>query len=225
MISDEELKAMREPKPVTPSWVDEPATPPQIGYIKGLIEDRDVPKIVLLQVKQRVEAGLTKGKAGEIINALKKLPITRKEGEDRSKAPKLADIPAGRYAVQTGPDENDLTFYRVVERSDQNDKTRKYKLMFVIAGPNEHKIMYGNPTKEAVKRIVRAGIGDSAVLYGRKVKRCSQCNIRITNRLSRELGIGPVCGGRVYEDWDSRVTAARSSLRAQGLDPNENVGE
>jgi hypothetical protein len=224
MISDDQLKKLRQdPKAEVPSWTLDPATDKQANYIKALIEDRDVPESWLLEIKRLVEEGLKKGKAGEIISALKTRPITVRD--DRSiNRPTLRDLPPGRYAVQTGDEENDLTFYRVVERHDINNRERKYKIMLVVAGPREHYIS-GPPMYAAVKRIVRAGVGDSATLYGKTIGRCSICHTQITNRLSRELGIGPVCGGRVYDDWDSRVTAARDGLLMRGLDPTENVGD
>jgi hypothetical protein len=223
MISDEQLKAMRQ----EPTWVQDPATQPQVNYIKRLVEDRAVPEEILLKIKGYVEAegGLKKGKAGEIINVLKQLPIMRAHGEDRSKnRPTVLDIPAGRYAVQTGDEEEDLSFYRVKDVRGGPDKEGGYRFIAQIAGPNEHPLKR-DAAREAAKAIVRAGIGDSAVLYGRKVGRCSQCHTRITNRVSRELGIGPVCGGRVYDDWEERVNTARTAIILRGQDPNENVDE
>jgi len=214
MASDDQLKAARQ----QPTWVDEPATAPQQRYIAILIEDRDVPADWLLRIKTYVETGaLTKGKAGEVINALKKLPRDPEKDQRDKNKPTIADIPTGRYAVQTGPDPEDISFYRVKEN---RDKTSKYILQ--IAGPNEHWLR-GEAASQAIKKIHRAGVGNSAVLYGKKVGKCSQCNTRITNRLSRELGIGPVCGGRVYDDWEKRVNKARTALIELGLDPRENV--
>lgn len=216
MVTDEQLKAARK---VAPPWVEEPATAPQQNYIKGLIESRDIPESWLLRIKELVAAdgGLKKGKAGEIIAELKKRPLKPMQ-DDRSKnKPTIMDVPPGRYCVQTGQDANDLSFYRVKENKEQS-----FRFILQVAGPQEH-ILRGAAAKEAVKRIVRFGVGNAAVLYGRKVGRCSQCNTRITNRLSRELGIGPVCGGRVYGDWEERVNSALHSLQERGEDPRENV--
>lgn len=223
MISDDELKKLRKaPDPDAPAWTRDPATDKQLGYIKGLVEDRDIPETTLLGIKASLEEGLTKGRAGEIISELKNLPV-KPNRDDRSKNdPKVQDIPPGRYAVQTGEHENDLTFYRV-KRKERGEV--KEKVILIIAGPTEHFLgSYSKQAKAAAKNIVRAGIGDSAVLYGRTIGRCSQCNTQITNRISRELGIGPICGGRVYDDWDSRVASVRESLLARGLDPTESVG-
>lgn len=217
MATDEELKEARNP--VLPAWTQEPATPAQVGYIKGLIESRVIPESWLLRIKALTEAGLKKGDAGKIIQALKPLPLAQGK-DDRSKNnPTIQDVPPGRYAVQNGQDANDLAFYRIGESESQS---KSYKFVLQIAGPQEH-LLKGQAAKDAVKRIVRAGIGDSAVLYGRKVGRCAICNTRITNRLSRELGLGPVCGGRVYGDWEERVNRARTALEERGEDPQGKV--
>ena len=219
MVTDDELLAARKPSEELPSWTQDPATSPQLGYIKGLVESRDIPKPWLLKIKELTEAGLKKGDAGNIIKALKERPL-KPDADNRSiNKPTINDVPPGRYAVQTGQDANDLSYYRIKEAGQDN----KYRIILQIAGPSEH-LLKGQAAKDAIKRIVRFGLGDAAVLYGRTIGRCSQCNTRITNRLSRELGIGPVCGGRVYgEGWERRVNSARSALQARGLDPAENV--
>jgi hypothetical protein len=112
-------------------------------------------------------------------------------------------------------------FYRVVEATNKQTGN-KYKIIKVLGGPSEY-LITGARAVSAAKMIVRAGIGNAAVLYGRKIGRCSQCNTRITNRISRELGIGPICGGRVYDDWENRVNTVRLDLMRRGLDPQENV--
>lgn len=227
MITDEELKRIRATGEA-PAWTEDPATGPQVNYIKGLIESREVPETWLLRIKELTETGLTKGVAGKIISELKKLPYKPREefaGQFRDRAqnnPTVLDLPVGRYAVRRNPgeDNEDIAFFRVKERTNANGV--KYKIILTVAGPNEH-LCTGPFAKMAVKQIVRAGVGDSAVLYGQKVGKCAICHTRITNRLSRELGIGPVCGGRVYADWQERRNTAETSLRARGLDPREVV--
>jgi hypothetical protein len=221
MISDDQLKAARKPPP---PWTDDPATPPQIGYLKGLVESRQAPAALLQEIKDAVEKGLKKGEAGKFISALKVLPL--KPGEDnRSKnRPGILDIPPGRYAVPGADGPNDIRYFRAKDVKGGHEKQGGYRIILRIAGPNEHPLA-GTVARDAVKAIIRFGLGNAAVLYGRTIGRCSQCNTRITNRLSRELGIGPVCGGRVYDDWETRRNRAEDSLRARGLDPRERVND
>lgn len=221
MVTNEQLMAARGQKPPEelPAWTQDPATDPQIRYIKGLVESRDIPESWLAKIKDMVEAGLKKGDAGNIIKALKERPLKPDADNKSINKPTISDVPPGRYAVQTGQDANDISYYRIKEVG--HDK--KYRIILQIAGPNE-RMLKGQAAKDAIKRIIRFGLGDAAVLYGKTIGRCSQCNTRITNRLSRELGIGPICGGRVYgEGWERRVNSARSALRERGLDPAGNV--
>jgi hypothetical protein len=221
VVNDEQLKAARESGPSSPPrWFNEPATPPQVKYVTSLIETRQVPERWLLRIQSLAEAGLTKGKAGQIIEALKPLPLKPGQDDRNKNTPRVNDIPPGRYAVQTG-DENDIMFYRVIEATNK-ETGNKYHIIKVLGGPQEY-LITGARALSAAKMIVRAGIGNSAALYGHKIGRCSICHTRITNRVSRELGIGPVCGGRVFPDWDTRVTSARQRLLAMGLDPDESI--
>jgi hypothetical protein len=221
VVSDEQLRAARQvPEQPPPAWTLEPASARQMNYIEGLVRTRQIPQNWLLRIKELTERGLTKGDAGKIIQAVKPLPILPGADDTAKNSPTLQDVPPGRYCVQTGPEENDLSFYRIKELPADSGGT--YKIILQIAGPQEH-MLKGQAAKDAAKRIVRAGIGDSAALYGHKVGRCAICHTRITNRVSRELGIGPVCGGRVYEDWETRVDRAWASLQDRGLDPRENV--
>jgi hypothetical protein len=221
MINDDKLKALRQPPPL---WTTEAATPPQKNYIKGLIESRDVPEEWLLKIKglEEADGGLTKGDAGSIISALKGRPLKPLQ-DDRSKnRPTLKDLPLGRYAIHPEGDEEAISFYRVKDVRGGPEKRGGYRLMLRIAGPNEYPVRM-NETKDLVKKIIRFGIGNAAALYGHKVGKCSKCHTRITHRISRRLGCGPVCGGHYYEDWEERVNSARTELLALGLDPDENV--
>ena len=39
---------------------------------------------------------------------------------------------------------------------------------------------------------------NAAILYGKLNVRCSVCNRKLTNKVSRELGIGPICRGKYF---------------------------
>ena len=214
MLTDDQLRAKRE----TPAWVEEPATKPQIKYIAILVRDRQVPKPWLTRIEELTNTpdAFTKGKAGEIISNLKKLPRWDTDVPDPAGRADANTVPNGYYAIQTGDHTNDLTFYKV-----KWGHSRAF--VDIVAGPDY--IPQDAPrSKDIVKRILRAGVGEAATAYGREVGRCSQCGRRLTNRISRELAIGPVCGGRVYpDDWQTRVSAARTSLLERGIDPNEKV--
>jgi len=215
MMTDDQLRGLRQP---APPWTQEPATKPQIKYIAVLVKDRDVPQPWLDRIEELIDSPelFTKGKAGEIISNLKKLPRHDNEVPDRSGNADRTNVPDGRYALQTGIGDNDITFYRVSWGHSR-------PFVHLLHGTDETELNLKS-ARETIKRILRSGPGDAAVLYGQRIGRCSQCGRRLTNRLSRELAIGPVCGGRVYlEDWQERVSEARQNLLNQGIDPNEKV--
>jgi hypothetical protein len=60
-----------------------------------------------------------------------------------------------------------------------------------------------------------------------EIRACSNCGRRLTNRISRELGIGPICGGRMFggDEWADEVKAKRAEIVARGEDPDEELGD
>jgi hypothetical protein len=61
----------------------------------------------------------------------------------------------------------------------------------------------------------------------REIGACSVCGKRLTNSLSRLLDIGPVCGGRFWDEGDWKVikVRGRDALRSAGLDPKADAPE
>lgn len=222
MITDEELKSIRNPPR---SRMEDPATDRQKGYIAILVEDRDVPESWLLKAKGMLEAGLTKGDASRIIGAFKAMPL-KQGARDRSKSnPDLADVPAGYYAVrmntsrlQTKSEKNDIAFFRVWRGTKNTGVFKVYKQL----GPNFTELDYQR-SLAVLKWIYRSGSGEASVLYGQKIGRCGKCGRELTNRVSRETGLGPICGGRLFSDWQERVSAARQAIERRGEDPDAEV--
>jgi hypothetical protein len=223
MMNDDQLRALRA---APPQRSEDPASEAQERYIAILVEDREVPPPWLQRIKDVKEAEvLTKPLASKIITALRSLPKKNQvpspsfQGTREEPFPTHRDVPAGRYAIQTGATEEHLTFYRV--KRPYKERPEVFYVC-VIAGPQEIQKSY-HDARRIVKDIYRAGAADAAVRYGHKVGRCFECHTRLTNRLSRRLGTGPICGGRLYSDWEERVDSARRQLIAEGFDPTENV--
>jgi Family of unknown function (DUF6011) len=103
-------------------------------------------------------------------------------------------IPCGRYALENAPTntENDISFWSVWV----NDAGTVWRLKQVV-GPNLE-----NVSQQAILPILRR-IGDdpeaAMALYGHEIGQCGACNRRLTNELSRRLGIGPIC--RSMRGW------------------------
>lgn len=217
MLTDEELRALREEDGPTerehPDWWYHEATKPQLGYITNLVEDRIVPDEWLERIKEYNERGMLKGEAGQIISELKKLPL--KGPQDRSKdQPDPDDVPAGRYCIDYGDD--NLIFYRVYRHKNN----KRFVKVYIKAGPNEYEQPFVK-AKLILKVIYRAGIGEAAIRYGKELGCCSKCGTELTNRVSRRLRVGPICGGRIFPDWQERVRRVRQACLDEGLDPDE----
>ena len=163
---------------------------------------------------------LTVGQASELLDSM--LDTAKEWRADRTKAPVAAspavDVPAGRYAVEG--DDGELKFYRVDRPTE--GRWAGYTFVQVQAGDDLHRLP-SRSTEEGVLRKIAADVRAAAIRYGREIGRCSSCGRTLTNNISRELGIGPVCGARLLGDgFRSEVKEARTSLQARGIDPDAN---
>jgi len=100
-------------------------------------------------------------------------------------------IPRGRYALRNSDDPNDLTFYRVWVG------TRGGWAVKLLVGPNEFPVERRERAVELLGAIATDPPNSSAA-YGFAIGRCGICGLRLTNQVSREMGMGPVCRSRVH---------------------------
>jgi hypothetical protein len=200
----------------------------QENFIRTLIEDRALSDEDRVKAYEQLANGLSMRKASAWIERLLTYPMRPKVGGKPVEPGKVAvptpeQLPAGRYAIEDTDEDsdNDLVFYRVW-RGTRNPGFVK---LYLLHGPDSTELSF-KASLTIMQKIIDAGIHAAAIRYGREIGACSQCGRRLTNRLSRHLGIGPVCGGRTFQDdnqWKNIVNAGRANLKSQGLDPNENV--
>jgi hypothetical protein len=123
-------------------------------------------------------------------------------------APPMADVPAlltdalpegtSRHAVMN--QQGHLTFIRI----DRVIKGNWDGWFFVkqVVGPEETRIGAQRPNGEyrgqwdAMLREINSDPKASMARYGREIGYCGMCNLRLTDELSRERGIGPICWGK-----------------------------
>jgi hypothetical protein len=205
-----------------------------LKFVTDLLNERDLrqsPKVEAATDEEYDEAikglkesasRLSKRDASRWIETLLKfpqLPRERKQPGNGSSIPSPNDLPAGRYAIEA--DSGELRFYRLW----RGTRNPNYAKLYVQHGPDESEV----PFKSAItimKKIVDADPFSCARRYGAEIGCCSKCGLRLTNRVSRLLSIGPICGGRYFADdgqWKLKVTEARSVLAKAGLDPAGNV--
>lgn len=207
-------------KPVTPKDAPDPnmASPAQYNFINGLMEERDLSKLSDEQVAfLESDFAVNKGQASRIIELLLKQPRKPRERAISNTDPDLLALPAGRYAIENN--QGELRFYKKWVSRDG-----KLHRIYVQHGPDESSMHL--PTQIAIaKKILAAGIRQCAIRYGMEIGECSNCGRRLTNRISRELGIGPICGGRMFGDdgWKDEVKAARAAIVLRGDDPDEEL--
>jgi hypothetical protein len=103
----------------------------------------------------------------------------------------LPEVPEGYYAVPSRTGNNDLDFFSV----DRPTEGRWNGYVFVkrVIGGHVDTPVRGSEARLALEAIIEFGVEEAGVLYGREIGRCYVCNRTLTDDLSRELGIGPVC--------------------------------
>ena len=202
-----------------PAWAqgDPEPTEKQLAFIKVLQEERAMNEAAAKRLaewlKKQGKTPYTKASASQVIEYLYALP----KKDRAAKGTTFLGVPSGRYAVDS--EDHELRFYRVW-RGTQNPNIVK---LYVLHGPDESEISHGSAVSSIMQKIA-ADVEGAALRYGREIGRCSNCGRRLTNRISRELAIGPVCGGRMFGDeFGERVSGARATILARGEDPDENI--
>lgn len=133
------------------------------------------------------------------------LPRTRPEGKSvtrqeisqqaaKKAALSFGDIPAGFYATRAaGGGDDNLDFWKVTE-----GKRPGYRFAKRVLGggttqqPKLVEISKGQQIS-ALRAIIDAGIIEAKALYAEKEERCTECGRQLTDKASREHGMGPDC--------------------------------
>lgn len=119
------------------------------------------------------------------------------EKADATPTPKgaaaLPDVPQGHYAIPSSGS-NDLMFVRVDRPTDGRWAGRTFVKLVVGGKPDAP--VERNRVPGILARIVAAGVAESATLYGQTVGKCCRCNRLLTDKESRQKGIGPECEKR-----------------------------
>lgn len=229
------------PRQAPPAWAAQGQLPgkrmasqKQLDYILSLIRQKDL-SVLSAERQQKLKeiesvpatwdsltTTMSFTRAGEILDMLiplKYLPRNEQDSEAVGAAHVvLVQLPAGRYAVEN--DQGELRFYKKWVSQDG-----KLHRIYVQHGYSESGIPLPGQIGVA-KKILAAGVRECAIRYGMEIGACSNCGRRLTNRISRALGIGPVCGGRMFgDDWSDEVADARQRLVDQGIDPDEEVDD
>lgn len=176
----------------------------QRDYLLSLLSEKDMtgidPERVSAAKSAALDGTMTKEKASELITWAVARPTHQRAHEqavrnDPEVFDQFPDVPAGRYAVNN--EEGILRFYSV-DRPDKG-KWAGYVFVNVWASDERHPIR-GNAAKKAIlDKIIEAGPKEAAERFGREIGACAVCGRTLTDPVSREIGIGPIC--REYTGW------------------------
>lgn len=213
-----------EQRSTVPGWARDSGGPSQKqrDYIMGLIDKKEMTAEQRQWVLDNIDTMSPgrEGQASRVIGRLLKLPDKPRTHHAHTGQPEGDTfVPAGRYAVENEDDE--LRFYLVWRPKDNEN----FVCLYVLHGPDQTRIK-GKAIWTILRKIVEAGIEEAAIRFGREIGSCSQCGRRLTNRISRELGIGPVCGGRMFGDeFGEKVSTARQAIIDRGENPDEDIDD
>jgi hypothetical protein len=207
-----------------------PATEKQIDYIKSLAQQKDVGEHAEW-LAAKLAGQMTKQFASKLIGRLKDMPakpidhskplrdITGEHGQQM-----LWNFPAGRYAIVNSDGDNDginpIAFYHVTI-GKEGGRWAGYYFVSRMASDEEYPVKAKAERTRVLKAIADNPL-EAAQRYGREFKRCAICSKGLTRRLSREMGIGPVCAERVGMPHE-HIDAIKHTLIAQGFDPEETI--
>lgn len=183
-------------------------TQPQIDYCRDLLNKKDLtasPKLnaspeELPELRANMHAALdfqldtgrmTRKDLSGWIDRLKTFPDA--SPQRTAVVPhltKVIEVPAGRYALRTPQNKNEISFYKIDKPTEGKWAGRTFVSQLI--GPERQPIR-GSGAALIVSEIAKAGIKESMLLYGKEIGRCGHCGRRLTNDLSREIGIGPIC--------------------------------
>ena len=161
-----------------------PATTRQIEYIIALAKHHGT----TLPADDQI-ADWTQHKASEIIDwyLTKKGPLPRQEAQPTLVAARSVD--AGCYAVEF---EGRLRFFRV----STPDEGRWAGFTFVEEQASDEMFSVKGPRKGRVLETI-AQDDNALARYGQELGVCGMCHRTLTDPVSREIGIGPVCRSKI----------------------------
>lgn len=197
----------------TPRPMRNAATPKMINYIHVLLGQRQHNYGPDHLIHAALSDGMSFDMARKTIEFLKAQPykLASQRGESVPSAP-VQPVAPKRSAWQewnelaapllsyerfatTGKD-GQTKFWRVFEYERQSDG-RKFTIMRAVSGAAEGGHWAERLSPEfmisVAQEIHAAGIQESAKRYGQESGRCSDCNRLLTDKVSVDRGVGPVC--------------------------------
>lgn len=112
----------------------------------------------------------------------------------------LPDVPAGRYAIESVTD-GTIAFYKVDRPDSGRWEGYTFVKRLVASGGfgddlSEQRLSF-EVTRTILEQIIEQGIEKSMSRYGHELGVCGHCGRTLTDEVSIERGIGPVCASKM----------------------------
>lgn len=118
--------------------------------------------------------------------------IKAKAKAEKPAAAKLPDVPAGYYAIDDFTGRQDTFFVRV-DRPTEGKWAGYTFIKQVIGGHSDAPIRDKAKVRTILTTIEADGPTEAGFRYGREIGKCCACNHHLTDKTSREIGMGPDC--------------------------------
>lgn len=164
-------------------------TEKQASFLISLATTKQIADGLDEALKIRLEQGLAKAAASQIIDSLMKLPnkpIERKPLAEVAVKTET-EVPAGRYALRT---DGVVKFYRL----DRPTEGRWAGYVFLKLQASDDLWSIRNHTeRDRILAEIAKDVLAAERLYGVELGKCSRCGRTLTDETSRAYGIGPDC--------------------------------
>lgn len=172
------------------------ATENQMSFIRSLATKHDYSADRFAARIDEIVAGtgrpVTRAGASKLIDTLKGYSLkTGSAMLAATTAPVTPVVPDGYYALEiVGDSDNDIAFYHV--NTPTEGRWAGFTFVEMVLGGNQSQRLSREVQKSVLARIA-ADPAAASKLYGIKTETCGVCHRPLTNKASREAGIGPKC--------------------------------
>lgn len=163
-----------------PADAPRPATERQVAYVQSLIAEREIPEDL---IEVAAQTTWDAEQASALIRALKVAPRRPVQAQDV-----YENVPDGNYAILNASGNGDVVFYRVWTR---RDGSRGVDLQV-----SDDFLPVARAQVSGIMDRIAQDPGRALTRYGHEIGRCGVCNRTLTDEVSRERGIGPVCASK-----------------------------
>lgn len=195
-VLDRHLQAIQNP-PVYGATFSQPKTGPdaptakQVSYYQALVERKQLSEDQRKALRSALSC-FDRRSITSTIQWLIGLPWQPRPSLLTPPSPPssaVASIQQGRYAV-VHPTSGDLRFYSV--RKPKDGKWAGFTFLAQLSGENQISIR-DKQERDLVYAAIAKDVTGAMKLYGQKIGQCGHCRKQLTDAVSREFGIGPVC--------------------------------